>query len=38
MDDLKDNVFVTLYLSLTAVVTVGWLGVVGYGVWHFLFG
>ncbi len=38
MDDLKDNAFVALCLCLTAVVTLGWIGVVGYGVWHFLFG
>lgn len=38
MDDLKDNAFVALCLCLTALVTLGWIGVVGYGVWHFLFG
>lgn len=38
MGDLKDNAFVVLYLGLTTVVTLGWVSVVGYGVWHFLFG
>lgn len=38
MDDIKDNAFIALYLGLTAVVTFGWVGVIGYGVWHFLFG
>ena len=38
MGDIKDNAFIALYLGLTAVVTLGWVGVVGYGVWHFLFG
>ena len=38
MSDPKDNAFVVLYLALTAVVTLGWIGVIGYGAWHFLFG
>jgi hypothetical protein len=38
MDDLKDNAFVALCLGLAGVVTLAWIGVVGYGVWHFLFG
>lgn len=38
MDDLKDNAFVALCLGLAGVVTFAWIGVVGYGVWHFLFG
>ena len=38
MGDIKDNAFIALCLGLTAAVTLGWLGVVGYGVWHFLFG
>lgn len=38
MGDIKDNALIALYLGLTTVVTLGWLGVVGYGFWHFLFG
>lgn len=38
MGDLKGNAFIALYLGLTAVVTLGWVGVIGYGAWHFLFG
>ena len=38
MSDIGNNAFIALCLGLTAAVTLGWLGVVGYGVWHFLFG
>jgi len=38
MLDRKDKAFVVLYLGLTAMVTLGWVGVIGYGAWHFLFG
>ena len=38
MSDSGNNAFIALCLGLTAAVTLGWLGVVGYGVWHFLFG
>jgi hypothetical protein len=38
MSSFKERLITPVFLMVTAVAMTAWLGLIGYGAWHFLFG